>query len=135
MLNFELLKNKETLEAEIKQLKEQREDLKIQTDAHSLADEIVELKKKIALLKNDKKIEEEDIKHMVKMAEERNSIELEKKIMQNDKQMAEAIAEVKDTYRDKLEERLQKEVEGIKEMYGQILERLPNTNVRLKGEL
>lgn len=135
MFNFELLKNKENLESEIKRLKEQREDLKIQTDARKLESEIVELKKSIALLKNDKKIEEEDIKHMVKMAEERNGIELEKKIMANDKSKAEAIADVKDTYRDKLEERLQKEVEGIKEMYGQILERLPNVTAKLTGKV
>ena len=135
MFNFELLKNKENLESEIKRLKEQKEDLKIQTDARELESEIIELKKKIELLKNQKKIEEEDIKHMVKMAEERNAINLEKKIMENDKAKASEIAAVKDKYRDKLEERLQKEVEGIKEMYGQILERLPNVSAKFNGKI
>ena len=42
------------------------------------------------------------------------------------------IAKVKDDYRDKLEGRLEKEVVNMKEMYGQILERLPNINVKGK---
>jgi len=97
-----LEKDNERLEAEKKTLKGEVEDLKLK-----------------------KKISDEDIKHMVKMKQEKLILEREKE---------EAIAVVKDEYRDKLEKHLKDETGNMKTMYGQILERLPNVQVRLKGE-
>jgi len=100
-----------------------------------LQDEVLDLKQDLALVRNKKKMEEEDIKHMVKMSKEKNEIELKKKIMDVEREQQLAIAKVKDEYRDKLEKRLKTEVDNIKEMYGQILERLPNVTARLKGDI
>lgn len=87
------------------------------------------LKDQIADLKHEKKITEEDIKHMVRIREERIEVENEKKNLERDREKEQEIAKVKDEYRDKLEERLHKEVENMKEMYTQILQRLPTVEV------
>jgi len=126
MFRMNLIKKVESLEATKRFLENEKEGLEM---------ELQGLRKDIDLAENKRKIEEEDLKHMIKMAEERNEIKLEKKVMENDKQKAKEIADVKDKYRDKLEKRLQTEVDNIKEMYGQILERLPTVTARLKGEM
>lgn len=86
-------------------------------------------------LKLKKKLEDEDIKHMVKINEERLNIEHEKKVMETEKKKDVEVAKVKDDYRNKMELNLEKQIGNMKEMYGEILERLPNVNVKLKGEL
>lgn len=96
----------------------------------TLNGEIRTLKDQLADLKHEKKITEEDIKHMVRLKEEKMAVEAERKEVERDRVQATAIAAVKDTYRDKMETRLQTEVDNIKEMYGQILQRLPKVSVR-----
>lgn len=88
-----------------------------------------DLKEQVADLKLKRKIEEEDIKHMVKINAERKDIELEKSTIQLEKEKAREIAEVKDGYRDKTEKQLEKQLTDMKNMYGEILQRLPNYNV------
>lgn len=100
-----------------------------------LTEQVLELTRKVKELEQDRKIADEDIKHMVKMREERMELEFDKRVVAEEKKTATNIATVKDEYRDKMEIRLQTEVENIKEMYAQILERLPNVTARLKGSL
>ena len=107
----------------------------LESEVEKLRADVRKAKEDLADTKHKKKMEDEDIKHMVKMSQEKNGIELEKKLAKCESEKQDAIAEVKDKYRDKMEERLQNEVLNIKEMYGQILERLPNVNARLKGDL
>ena len=106
------------LQEEIKKLKKEKETLEGQ----------------LRKLKHEKKLEEEDIKHMVKMREERLELDFEKKVAANTKEKDDEIAKVKDQYRDKVEEQLEKRATEIREMYDQILKRLPDVSVRLKGE-
>ena len=115
----ELKQDKTRLEGEIKELRK---------EARQAKEDLTELKHK-------KKIEDEDIKHMVKISKEKQELEFKKKVMEVGAEKETAIGEVKDKYRDKLEERLQTEVDNMKEMYGQILERLPNVTARLRGEV
>lgn len=86
-------------------------------------------------VKLEKKNEMEETKHLVKLRDEKREIEFKKKEMDLEAEKAKAIAEVKDTYRDKMEAQLKTETENIKVMYGQILERLPNIKVGLKGQV
>ena len=88
-----------------------------------------QLKEDLAELKLKKKLEEEDIKHMVKINNERKDIELEKEKMKLERKSAEEIAKVKDSYQDKTEQQLEKQLTNMKSMYGEILERLPNYNI------
>lgn len=105
---------------------------KLKIEKAELEEQISELKTTVHELKSNKKIEEEDLKHMMRLKEERLEIQFKRKEMEIEAEKQQAVAEVKDEYRDKLEVRLSTEVDSIKEMYGQILERLPNVNMRGK---
>ena len=92
--------------------------------ANDLTREIRGLKNEVEDLKLKKKIEEEDIKHLTKIKLEQNEIEYQRKVMLADKKADDMIMTVKQAYADKMQERLEIEVKNIKEMYGQILQRL-----------
>ncbi len=113
-------------------LEEEKEMLEKENER--LESEKKTLKEEVADLKLKKKISDEDIKHMVKMKQEKLDLEHEKKVIVLEREKEESIAKVKDEYRDKLEKHLKDETGNMKIMYGQILERLPNVQVRLKGE-
>ena len=93
------------------------------------------LKEEVEDLKLKKKTSEEDIKHMVRMKEERLAIDHEKKVVELEKEKARTVAAVKDSYRDKTEEYLNKQIGRADKMYAEILERLPNINVTMKGKI
>jgi len=116
-----------------KQLKAEKVGLEVKLKGLKI--DLRAAKEELAETKHKQKMSDEDIKHMVKIAKDKDELTLKRKIMDVEAEQAKAIATVKDEYRDKMEERLQKEVEGIKEMYGQILERLPNVNAKLTGKL
>jgi len=98
----------------------------------SLKNDKRDLKEQIEELRLKKKMEEEDIKHMVRINNERKDIELEKEKIKLQKVSADEIAAVKDNYRDKTEQQLEKQLTDMRGMYGEILERLPNYNVNHK---
>lgn len=118
--------NFEELESEKKELERKNESLR--EDRMRLREEVEDLKLK-------KKISDEDIKHMVKMKTESMELEFKKREVEADGKRAKEIAEVKDDYQGKMETQLANETKNIKEMYGQILERLPNVNAKLTGSL
>lgn len=124
--NTKLIKERDDLLKEINELKGNT----IERD--KLREQVRSLKDDIESLKSKKKIEEEDIKHMVRLKEERMEVANQKKELEMEREKDTAIAAVKDDYRDKLEGRLEKEVVNMKEMYGQILERLPNISAKVK---
>ena len=106
----------------------EKEDLKVLIK--QLEREKRQLKEDLAELKLKKKLEEEDIKHMVKINNERKDIELEKEKIKLTQKSNDEIAKVKDRYRDKTEAQLEKQLVNMKGMYGEILERLPNYNIK-----
>lgn len=132
MFNVKLKVQKEELQREVVLLKLRLAD---ESQLDGLRRSVNTLKDELAALKHKKKMEEEDIKHMVKIHKERDAIEIKKITMDLEREKQNEVAEVKDKYRDKMEGRLQTEVDNMKEMYGQILERLPNVSARLKGDL
>jgi hypothetical protein len=105
----------------------------LQKDVDKYFKERLEVKTELEDLKLKRKTEEEDIKHMVRMKEERMAVDLEKKTIEIERKKEAEVARVKDEYRDKMEKQLVQETNNIKTMYGQILERLPNVNVKLTG--
>ena len=130
MFNTKLKAQKEELEKEVRVLKARLADESV---LDGLKRSIRTLKDELSELKQTKKMEEEDIKHMVKIHKERNAIELEKKTMELEREKQNEVAKVKDEYRDKTEVQLKSESTNMKEMYGQILKRLPNISANLKG--
>lgn len=108
---------------------------KLEEEIKELKKERGELKEKVEGLKLKKKIEEEDIKHMVTMKEERLALDHEKKVAETEKLKDAEIAKVKDEYRDKIEKNLEQQKNDVKAMYAEILQRLPDVNVKLKGNI
>lgn len=100
-----------------------------------LADIEIRKAKEIKELELAHKISDEDIKHMTKIKEEKLEIAHERKVIEMERKKETEVAKVKDEYRDKLEKQLAQETANIKEMYGQILERLPNVNVKMTGSV
>ena len=121
--------NAARLEDRIVELEGQNEELP------KLRLERLELKEEIEQLKSRKKIEEEDIKHMVRLKEERMEVEFEKKSLQMEREKEEAINQVKEQYRDKVEKDLKTQIDRMQSMYSEVLARLPNITAKLKGEV
>jgi len=104
----------------------------LETECDELRSDRRELKDEVEQLKLKKKIEEEDIKHMVKMKEERLDLAHSKRLQDVELEKQKEVGGIKDTYRDKTEAQLEKQLVGMKDMYSEILERLPNINAKIK---
>jgi predicted metal-dependent hydrolase len=100
-----------------------------------MVDDNRKLKDQLAELEQKRKMEDDELRHLVKMKESELNMKHETLQLERDRAKDAEVAKVKDQYRDKLEAFLQQQVKDIKEMYGEILGRLPNVNVRLKGEV
>lgn len=100
----------------------------LEDERDTIVDENRKVKDELAELKQTKKMEDENIRHLVKIKEERLEIQHERKTQ-------EAIAKVKDEYRDKQESLLNKQLEQGEKRYAEILARLPDVSVALKGKV
>lgn len=107
----------------------------LEENKEKLEDEKVELKSEVAGLKSQKKIEEEQIKHLVRIKDEKRDLEFQKREVTKDAARAEEVAKVKNEYQDKLTDQLNKQIDDNNDRYAQILKRLPDVNVRLKGDI
>jgi len=104
--------------------------------SHKLEDENHTLKVDNKKLAQTKQMEEEMIAHKLKMREESVQLDADKRVSEAErtaaKEMDEGIAEVKDTYRDKLENQLEKRGDEMKEIQIEILNRLPDVSLAIK---
>ena len=107
----------------------------LESERDTLNDENRKVKDELAELKQKRKMEDEDIRHLVKIKEGKLDLEHQKKQVELEGKFQAEKAVVKDEYRDKLESTLQGQIKDVKGMYGEILKRLPNVNVRLKGDV
>ena len=98
-------------------------------------DEIRKVKDELADLKQTKKMEDENIRHLVKIKEEGLNIEHQKKEVELERQQQESIATVKDEYRNKQESTLKAQIESGDKRFAEILARLPDVNVLMKGKV
>lgn len=129
------------LKAENDRLKEESdsEDVRKANKISNLNSRIVNLEEvekrltdNIADLNAKKKREEELLKHNTKIILEKNEIEYEKKVAAVEKEKDTEIAQVKDEYRDKVEEQLTERATEMKEMYSDVLEKLTGVTGTLK---
>jgi outer membrane murein-binding lipoprotein Lpp len=130
---FSLFNKQNRLESDIKELAKEKEWL--ENDRKKLKREVSDLQQKVDTLASKKKIEEEEIKHMVKILNEKREIEFQKKEMQIKIDANLELTQIKGNYQDRLEELLKGQIKDGKEMYAQILKRLPDMSVRLKGDV
>jgi len=106
---------------------------KLEVERDDLTDRNTQLKQDVEMLKATKDREERELQHLMKMKEEALEIKFQKKEIELERTQQTAIAEVKDTYRDKMEAELKNQLGSMQTMYGQILERLPT--IKVKGLL
>ena len=79
----------------------------------------------------EREMHDEKMKHLVVMKTEALAVDHDKKVIELERKSASEISEVKSKYQDKMEKQLQNETKNIKEMYNQILTRLPNLNASM----
>ena len=111
------------------------ENKSLEVERFELEKSVRSLNKKLGELESKKKIEEEELKHMVKIANEKRDLEFLKKEVEIQKSADAKVYGVREEYQKKVESNLQKQIQDTKEMYAQILKRLPDVNVRLKGDV
>lgn len=89
-----------------------------------LEDENHELKSTNKQLKREKERQDEEIAHNLKLREGEIDLKYRRDVQQKEGEKQEAIAKVKDEYRDKVESHLEKRGNELKEMYNEILKHL-----------
>ena len=103
-------------------------------------------KEELEDLKLKKRLEAEEIKHMVRINEEKNKMEIENEKIRMEKELQHTITSLKDNNRRELEEslkgfhgkiekRFSEELTNLKEVYGLLMQRLPNVNLSLTKKL
>ena len=108
---------------------------KLEDERDGLTDDNRMVKDELAELKQKRKMEDEDIRHMVTIKASKLDLEHQRKQVDLEGTFQAEKAKIKDEYRDKLESTLQAQIKDVKDMYGEILKRLPNVQVRLKGDV
>jgi chromosome segregation ATPase len=78
---------------------------------------------------------DEEVGHLMKIRDEKREIELERKRVELERVANEKIAAVKAEYQTKIEEHLNGRIKDLGTMYGELLARLPDVNVALKGRI
>jgi len=105
----------------------------------NLQDENAKLGSENEELRQKKQMDEEMIAHKLKMREESVALDADKRVSAAERKAArekdDGIAKVKDKYRDKLENQLEKRGDEMKAMYGQILKRLPDVSMAITKEI
>ena len=99
-------------------------------------------KEELEDVKLKKRLEAEEIKHMVRINEEKNKQELDNEKIKLQREFAEMVTQLKDqnrreleeslkTFHGKMESRFSEELKNLKEVYGLLMQRLPNVNLTL----
>lgn len=101
----------------------------------SLQDQILKLQEQRSSIELKNKMKIQDIEHMVKIKEERLEIKYDRKVVTLERKMDEDVLVIKNTYRDKVESLLETEKKELRGMYSEILKRLPDINVAIKGSV
>lgn len=102
------------------------------SQSQSLRKEKSDLEHRIRELEHKKELEEKELTHLVKMKEEKQFIEAQKKEIELQKKFNEKEMTLQTEYHKKNLDIISKEHADIKEIYKQIMERLPNVNVEVK---
>lgn len=102
---------------------------------HAAEDRVRELRHEVDALKMKAQAADEELGHLLKIRDEKRDIELERRKVELEREQQEAIAEVKSEYQDKVEELLEGQIEKLEAQYKELLGRLPDINVTLKGRI
>ena len=103
-------------------------------DVPELEKEVKRLKNEIADLKQKKKMEEEDIKHLVKLKQESLEVEHQKKELVLKNEYKDKEMKMQKDYHDQVISHLDTARQEMKEIYTEIMKRLPNVNMDIYKE-
>ena len=123
-----------------------KEYKQLKTSVEQLVDGKQRLKIELEELKLKKRLEQEEIAHLQKLNEARMKQEVEEEKIKLLKKYANDIAEFKEkqrvelveslkSFHTKIEARFGDELKNLKEVYGLLMERLPNVNLTLEKRL
>lgn len=114
-------------------LKDSKHILTYQRDINVLTDERRKLKDELADIKKEKELEKIEIEHLVALKEERMKLEMSQKEVALEKEFQKKeLSLAKKSYTDMVD-RINKASEDMKQIYSEIMLRLPNVN--LKGKI
>jgi Skp family chaperone for outer membrane proteins len=92
-------------------------------------------KDELADVKKEKELEMQEFEHLVKLKEERQKLALETERVKLSGEYQKKEGELQKEYFDKTLKNIEKASYDIKDVYKQILERLPNVNVKMTGQV
>lgn len=118
----------ELLGKEIKEIPEMLEEVK---KLIGPAEEVSKLKKELKELQLQKTMEQREIEHLVKLKEEKLTVEFEKKEVGLQKEFQAKEMAMQTQYHDKVMVAIEKARKEQQDTYKEIMKRLPNVNVRL----
>lgn len=93
---------------------------------------IMNMKKELEELKLKKTMEEREIKHLVTLKEGKLELENQKKVVENDKKYQEKVMELQKEYHEKGLKQIEVARKEMKEVYTEIMKRLPNITAALE---
>ena len=102
---------------------------------HQLEDQLRGLRNQIAELEAKAKREDEELAHLVRMKESKLEWEAQQKALAMERQKIAQIDKIKSEYCAKLEKQLEERITEMRAMYTEILARLPDINVQLRGKV
>jgi len=98
-----------------------------------LDEERLELRRSVEDLTIKRKIENEDVKHLIRLQQDKLESEFRQDKLNTEKQFREQVMQIREEHQNKREKDLSDQTARLEKMYSEILQRLPNIAVKLKG--
>lgn len=108
---------------DIKDLEKEKQDLKAQVKNLKIEIEEKELKGRIAI---------EEVKHLNRLAQEKRDVELEKEKIKLEREFNSKTEKLQQKLHDELAGRFAIELTNLKQIYSDLITRLPNVNMEIK---
>lgn len=115
-------------------IKREHEDV-LRRRQHQAEDEARQLRLEVESLKMKAQAADEELGHLLKIRDEKREVELERRKLELERIAQEQIGEIKEEYQTKIEEHLNGRIADLGKMYAELLNRLPNIEVALKGRV
>lgn len=116
------------------QIRRDHEDA-MRKSKHAHEDALRTARNDIERLHAQAKAADETLGHLLKIRDEKRDIELERKKVELVYQSDMRVAAVRTEYQQKIEEHLNGRIKDLGAMYAELLNRLPDINVALKGRI
>ena len=116
-------------------LKDAESTLKLHKEVDMLTEERRKLKDDLADIKKQKELEKTELEHLVALKEERMTLQISQKEVELEKVFQKKELNLRQKAYDDMIARIEKAGMDMKEIYKEILVRLPNVNVKMKGQV